>query len=92
MHLYSISSILPKETTVSTPYCLTCPALPEARPKAHVANQKYDHTIKHTSIFDSMYEEETGTTPSTQETTKKKKKVFFENFDLMKTSYKNFII
>lgn len=76
MHLYCISSILPKETTVSTPRCLTCPELPEARPKAQVANQKYDQPIKYASIFDNMYEEETETetTPLEAENMRKKKK------------------
>lgn len=79
MHLYCISSVLPKETTVSTPHCLTCPALPEARPKAQVATQKHDHSIKHASIFDNMYEEETETTPPTIENVKKKKKSKFSS-------------
>ncbi len=74
MHLYSISSKLPKETTISTHNCLTCPASPEARPKAQLAHQKHDPATKYASIFDNMYEDETESTPPTQETVKKKKK------------------
>lgn len=79
MHLYSISSVLSKETTISTHNCLTCPLLPEARPKAQMANQRHDHTMKHSSIFDNMYDEQEGTTPSTQEASRKKKKSWYIN-------------
>lgn len=85
LHLYSISSSLPKETATTNYKCLTCPTSPEARPKAQVAHQKHDHT-KYTSIFENMYEE-TGTTsvPPTQEMGKKKKKskIFGQNKELI---------
>lgn len=78
MHLFYTSSVLPKETTVSDPQCLTCPALPGIRPKAQNAHQKHDSTQKYISIFDSMYDEEltAETTQSSAplETIKKKKK------------------
>lgn len=73
MHLYSISSILPKETSVSAPHCLTCPALPEARPKAQVANIRHEHVTKHQFIFDVYEEEQQETNPPTVEKVNKKR-------------------